>query len=99
MSINLSGWGSTIKCRPAYNAVLGHFFENESATEPVSLDEAKDWLKITFDDADDELTGLISEVRQIFEEVLGVIAYHKGRRGGTTIRDRFKNGASVRACG
>jgi uncharacterized phiE125 gp8 family phage protein len=58
--------------RPAYNAVLGHFFENESPTEPVSLDEAKDWLKITFDDADDELTGLISEVRQIFEEVLGL---------------------------
>lgn len=59
-------------CGPLYNNVIGHHFDNESQTEPVSLDEAKDWLKITFDDADDELTGLISEVRQIFEEVLGL---------------------------
>jgi len=55
---------------PAFNAVLEVYFSAESSTEPVTLDEAKGWLKISDDitDDDDLLTELITVARQMCEK-------------------------------
>lgn len=54
----------------AYNAVLDAYFTDEADTEPVTLDEAKGWLKISDDITDDDtvVTELITVARQMCEK-------------------------------
>jgi len=61
---------SYVTSGPAFNAVLEVYFSAESGTEPVTLDEAKGWLKISDDitDDDDLLTELITVARQMCEK-------------------------------
>lgn len=57
----------------AYNAVLDVSFSGEGTTEPVILQEAKDWCKI--DDVDDDDTlieELITSARILCEEYSGI---------------------------
>lgn len=63
--------GSTSAKQP-YNHVLGHEFQTETGSEPVTLAEAKEHMNVTFTDDDAYITALITQVRQIFEEVLRV---------------------------
>lgn len=63
------GGGSSI----AYNAVLDVLFEDEvesgdDPTEPVTLDEAKEWCRIDVSDDDDIITELITAARTICEQ-------------------------------
>ena len=61
---------SYVTSGPAFNAVLDVYFSDESGTEPVTVDEAKGWLKISDDitDDDDLLTELITVARQMCEK-------------------------------
>jgi len=49
------GCGGTI----AYNAVLSTVFSGESTTEPVTLDEAKNWCRIDVTDDDTLIEDII----------------------------------------
>ena len=51
---------------PAYNAVINTVFTGEGS-EPVTLQEAKDWCKIDVADDDTLITELITGARQICE--------------------------------
>ena len=51
----------------AYNAVISAEFSDESATEPVTLQEAKDWCRIDVSDDDSLITELIKGARYICE--------------------------------
>lgn len=51
----------------SYNAVLGAVFSDESDTEPVTLQEAKDWCRIDLTDDDTLITRLISGARKMCE--------------------------------
>ncbi len=57
---------------PAYNAVLSVTFSNESATEPVTLQEAKDWCRIDVTDDDTLITKLIKAARLICEHYVNM---------------------------
>lgn len=52
------------------NLVLDIQFSAESATEPVSLQQAKNWLKVDIDDDDALITELITSARQDCENYL-----------------------------
>lgn len=54
------------------NLVLDIQFTNESQTEPVSVTEAKNWLKIDVPDDDPLLTTLITGARQDCESFLNI---------------------------
>jgi len=66
--INDQDYGKTSGA--VYNAVLGVYFSGEATTEPVTLDEAKGWLKISDDITDDDtvVTELITVARQMCEK-------------------------------
>lgn len=53
---------------PAYNAVLSVVFSGENATEPILLQEAKDWCRIDGTDDDALVTKLIKAARSICEK-------------------------------
>lgn len=42
--------------------------EADDATEPVTLDEAKEWMRVDFDDEDDLITAMITGARQSIEQ-------------------------------
>ncbi len=56
--------------QPLYNAVLSTEFSNEGA-EPVTVIEAKNWLRIDVTDDDDLVEELITAARQICEDYVG----------------------------
>lgn len=62
LSYNTSG--------PVFNVVLEHYFSGESTEEPVTVDEAKGWLRISDDITDDDtlLTELITVARIMCEK-------------------------------
>jgi uncharacterized phiE125 gp8 family phage protein len=43
-----------------------------SITEPLTLNQAKAWMKVTVDDDDDLITELISEARGVCEDITGL---------------------------
>jgi uncharacterized phiE125 gp8 family phage protein len=42
------------------------------ASEPLTLDEVKEWLKVDGDDDDAVIAAIITEVRELVEEYLGI---------------------------
>jgi hypothetical protein len=52
---------------PAYNAVISVSFEDEATTEPILLQEAKDWMRIDVQDDDGLITKLIKAARIVCE--------------------------------
>ncbi len=52
---------------PAYNAVISVIFSDEATTEPILLQEAKDWLRIDVTDDDGLITKLIKAARIVCE--------------------------------
>lgn len=66
MNLSTLNWGT--KSGIAYNAVLDVQFSAENATEPVTLQEAKDWCKIDIPDDDVLITSLITAARIICEQ-------------------------------
>ena len=54
------------------NLILDIQFSNESTTEPVTLAEAKNWLKIDVPDDDTLLSTLITSARQDCESYLNI---------------------------
>lgn len=62
-TVTVIGEGSDV----AYNAVLSATFTDENATEPVTLQEAKDWCRIDVTDDDALITRLIKGARKICE--------------------------------
>jgi hypothetical protein len=76
-------------CGPAYNSVLSTSFSAESTTEPVTLQEAKDWCRIDVNDDDTLITSLITAARIMCENYANlsfinrtVTAKIKNRLGG-----------------
>lgn len=57
----------TDHCGPKYNSVLKVAFSEESATEPVTVDEVKDWCRIDVSDDDTLIGKLIKGARVICE--------------------------------
>lgn len=55
-----------------FNAVLDITFDNGTVTEPVTLAEVKDWLKIETTDEEDLLEKLITSARELCESYTGV---------------------------
>ena len=71
----LTNWPDTVrKDKPLYNNVLSVALSPEDMTEPVTLAEVKRKLRImeSTTEFDDELNDLITQCRQMFEEVLGI---------------------------
>lgn len=46
--------------------------EADGITEPLSLEDAKKWIKVTFTDDDDVITDIISDARKTIEEFCSV---------------------------
>ena len=55
-----------------FNAVLDIQFTDGTVTEPVTLVEAKSWLKIEVTDEDALLTAIIKTARQLCESYTGI---------------------------
>lgn len=51
--------------------------EGESIIEPVTVDEAKDWLRVDYDDDDDVIEGMIKGARQSIEQFLNIALVDK----------------------
>lgn len=51
--------------------------DNISTTEPVTLAEAKNWLKVTFTDDDNVITDLIKVARRAIEEYCSISIVYK----------------------
>jgi hypothetical protein len=56
-------WGGGL----AYNAALSAEFSDESTTEPVTLQEAKNWCRVDINDDDAIITALITAARIVCE--------------------------------
>ena len=73
-------------CGPAYNAVLNTSFSAESPTEPVLLQEAKDWCRIDVADDDTIITSLIKAARIMCENYANLSFINR------TVTAKIKNG-------
>lgn len=73
-------------CGPAYNAVLDTSFDDGTVTEPVTLQEAKDWCKIDVSDDDSLITSLITAARIICENYANLSFIKR------TVTAKIKNG-------
>ena len=73
-------------CGPAYNAVLSASFSAEATTEPVTLQEAKDWCKIDVSDDDSLITSLITAARIMCENYANLSFVN------CTVTAKIKNG-------
>lgn len=51
--------------------------EETSITEPVELEDAKEWLRVDYDDDDDLITGMIKSARQSIEQFLNIALVDK----------------------
>lgn len=58
-------------------------------TEPVSLAEAKEYLRIDFSDDDTLITSLITSARQKCEKILGLVLVD------TTVKALYKNNGTI----
>lgn len=61
----------------------------EPITEPVTLEEAKDFLKVDFSDDDDVISSLIVSSRQKCEKILGLCLVE------TKVKALYKNGGDL----
>lgn len=73
-------------CGPAYNAVLNVTFTDGTVTEPVTLQEAKDWCAIDVSDNDALITSLITAARIICENYANLSFIKR------TVTAKIKNG-------
>lgn len=71
---------------PAYNAVLSTSFTDGTVTEPVTLQEAKDWCAIDVPDNDALITSLITAARIICENYANLSFIKR------TVTAKIKNG-------
>jgi hypothetical protein len=55
-----------------YNAIISQRIVNDAVAEPVSLDEAKEWMSIDYDEKNDIITSLITAARRLLERKYGV---------------------------
>ena len=56
----------------SYNAIISQRIVADAETEPVSLDEAKDWMSVDYDDKNDIITALITAARRLLERKYGI---------------------------
>lgn len=61
----------TTNCKAPFNAVLD-CVRTEPDAEPVTLDEAKQWMRVDLDDDDALITSLITVSRQLCEDYLNI---------------------------
>ena len=74
-------------CGPVYNAVLNApVFSAEDTTEPVTLQEAKDWCRIDVTDDDSLITSLITAARIMCEHYANLSFINR------TVTAKIKNG-------
>src|SRR6185437_6805054 len=73
-------------CGPAYNAVLSAVFSAEDARKPVTLQEAKDWCRISVTDDDALITALIMAARIACEFYANLSLINR------TVTSKIKNG-------
>jgi len=73
-------------CGPAYNAVLNVSFTDGAVTEPVTLQEAKDWCRIDVADDDSLITSLITAARIMCENYANLSFIKR------TVTAKIKNG-------
>lgn len=72
---------------PAYNAVLSVSFDDDGTeTEPVTLQEAKDWCRIDVTDDDTLITALITAARIVCENFANLSFIER------TVTARINNG-------
>jgi len=76
-----------VNCGPVYNAVLSTpIFSAESTTEPVTLQEVKDWCRIDVTDDDTLITSLITAARIMCENYANLSFIKR------TVTAKIKNG-------
>lgn len=73
-------------CGPAYNAVLNVSFTDGTVTEPVTLQEAKDWCRIDVADDDSLIISLITAARIMCEKYANLSFIKR------TVTAKIKNG-------
>lgn len=73
-------------CGPVYNAVLSTTFTDGTVTEPVTLQEAKDWCKIDVSDDDALINALITAARIMCENYANLSFIKR------TVTAKIKNG-------
>jgi hypothetical protein len=55
-----------------YNAIISQRVVTDAAAEPVSLDEAKDWMSVDYEEKNDIITSLITAARRLLERKYGI---------------------------
>lgn len=55
-----------------YNAIISQRIVADAAEEPVSLQEAKDWMSVDYDDKNEIITSLITAARRMLERKYGI---------------------------